>query len=235
MIFLLLKQIIKCMQRRKPAKERMEKVVYVLDYMREGNPLDKHLQHKNRPVMQLIGEDYFMLMEASPLSPNIDFQIEQKLELEKSPIKIDYHITYEDLTTVAKDELPKILRKIITEDKPSIFVEFFNKAEPLTLKLHALELLPNIGKKTLRIILEERKRQPFVDFKDIETRVGIKDVVGILVERIIKELQGGEKYYLFVYPLFDEKTRKLGEHPTYIGYLERLGKKDETGATLSSQ
>ncbi len=223
------------MQRRKDVKVRMEKVAYILDYMRQGNPLDKHPQHKNRPVMQLLGEDYFMLMEATPLSNNIDFQIEQKLELENSPIKIDFHITYEDLTSVAKDELPKVIRKIITEDKSSIFVEFFNKAEPLTLKLHALELLPNIGKKTLRIILEERKKQPFTDFKDIETRVGIKDIVGSLIERIIKELQGGEKYYLFVYPLFDEKSKKLGEHSIYIGYLEKLGKYNESGTTFSSQ
>ncbi|BFH73518.1 DUF655 domain-containing protein [Sulfurisphaera javensis] len=223
------------MQRRKNVRERMEKIVYILDYMRQGNPLDKHPQHKNRPVMQLVGTDYFMLMEAVPLTPNIDFQIEQKLELDNSPIKIDFHITYEDLTTVAKDELVKVVRKIITEDKSSIFIDFFNKAEPLTLKLHALELLPGIGKKTLRIILEERKKQPFTDFKDIETRVGIKDVVGILTERIIKEIQGGEKYYLFVYPLFDEKNKKLGEHSVYIGYLEKLGKQNEAGSTLSSQ
>ena len=223
------------MQRRKTTKERMEKIVYVLDYMRQGNPLDKHTQHKNRPVLQLIGEDYFMLIEASPLSSNIDFQLEQKLVLAETPIKIDFHITYDDLTSVAKDELPRVLRKIVTEEKSSIFVEFFNKAEPLTLKLHALELLPNIGKKTLRIILEERKKQPFADFKDIETRVGIKDVPGLIVERIIKELQGGEKYYLFVYPIFEEKNKKLGEHAIYVGYLEKLGKQNETGAALSSK
>jgi len=223
------------MQRRKPVKERMEKVAYVLDYMRQGNPLDKHTQHKNRPVLQLVGEDYFMLIEASPISSNIDFQIEQKVELMESPIRVDFHITYEDLTSVAKDELPKVIRKIVTEEKSSIFVDFFNKAEPLTLKLHALELLPNIGKKTLRIILEERKKQPFVDFKDIETRVGIKDVPGIIVERIIKEIQGGEKYYLFVYPLFEEKSKKLGEHAVYVGYLEKLGKQNETGTALSNK
>lgn len=213
----------------------MEKIVYVLDFMKQGNPLDKHNSHKNRPVMQLLGIDYFMLMEGIPINSNIDFQIEQKLELDNSPVKIDYHITYDDLTSVAKDELPKVIRKIIAEEKPSAFVDFFNKAEPLTLKLHALELLPGIGKKTLRIILEERKRQPFTDFKDIETRVGIKDVIGILTERIIKEIQGGEKYYLFVYPLIDEKNRRTGEHAVYIGYLEKMGKSNETGTTFSSQ
>lgn len=205
------------MQRRRPAKERMEKAVYVLDYLRDGNPLDKHPIHKNRPVLQLIGEDYFMLMEASPLDSHLDFQLEQRLEIENSPLKIDFHITYDDLTTVAKDELVKVLR-LIVENKSQLFTEFFNKAEPLTLRLHALELLPNIGKKTLKTILEERKKEPFKDLKDIEKRIGIKDVVGILVERIIKELQGGEKYYLFVYPL----EKKPTEHSVYLGYLEKL-------------
>lgn len=199
----------------------MEKTVYVLDYLREGNPLDKHPIHKSKPVLQLIGEDYFMLMEASPINSYQEFQLEQKLELNNSHLKIDFHITYEDLTSVAKDELVKVLR-LIVESKSQLFTDFFNKSEPLTLRLHALELLPNIGKKTLKTILEERKKEPFKDLKDIEQRVGIKDVVGIIVERIVKELQGGEKYYLFVYPL--EEKRKPIEHFVYLGYLEKLGK-----------
>lgn len=219
------------MQRKKTAKEKMERVVYVLDYLRQGNPLDKHPMHKNKPVLQLLGEDYFMLMEASPTSPQFDFQLEQRLEIDKSPIKIDFHITYEDLTAVAKDELTRVLKQIVSEVKQQLFVEFFNKAEPLTLKLHSLELLPNIGKKTLRLILEERKKEPFKDFKDIEQRVGIKDVVNIIVERIVKELQGGEKYYLFAYPIEDRK--KVGEHPIYVGYLEKLGKGIEDRSTFS--
>lgn len=210
------------MQRKRPIKERMEKAVYVLDYLREGNPLDKHTMHKNRPVLQLVGEDYFMLMEASPLNSHQDFQLEQRIELvDNSYLKIDFHIAYEDLTSVAKDELLKVLR-VIVENKAQLFTEFFNKAEPLTLKLHALELLPNIGKKTLKTILEERKKEPFKDLRDIEQRVGIKDVIGIIVERIIKEIQGGEKYYLFVYPL--EEKKKPTEHFVYLGYLERLSK-----------
>ncbi|WP_338601179.1 DUF655 domain-containing protein [Sulfolobus tengchongensis] len=207
------------MQRRKLVKER---VVYVLDYMREGNPLDKHKFHRDRPLIQAVGEDYFLLLELTPLAFNLDFSPEQKIELESnSNVKVDAHITYDDLTSLSKDNLPKVLQKIILE-KERIFVEVFNKAEPLTLKLHALELLPNIGKKTLRIILEERKKKPFDSFKDIEARIGVKDVVSMLVERIIKEMQGGEKYYLFVYPIIVDENKRLEQQPIYVGYIEKL-------------
>ncbi|AAY80016.1 DUF655 domain-containing protein [Sulfolobus acidocaldarius] len=207
------------MQRRKQVKEKLENYGYILDYLRQGNPLDKHQYHRNKPVVQLIGEDYFMLMEASPLDSKFEFQLEQRVELGSTPLKIDNLVIYEDLTTVAREELVKVLRNIILQ-KEEIFVKFFNTAEPLTLKLHALELLPNIGKKTLRIILEERRKQLFTSYKDIESRIGVKDVVNILEERIIKELQGGEKYYLFVYPV--EEIKKVVEKPIYVGYLERL-------------
>lgn len=201
------------MQRRRPR----EKEAYVLDYLREGNPLDKHKQHRNRPLVQLLGNEYFTLMEGIPVGYNNDFAVEQKISLdENSAVKIDSVITYEDLTAFAKDSLNRVLKRIISE-RERTFVEFFNKAEPLTLKLHALELLHNIGKKTLRIILEERKKKPFTSFKDIEERVGIKGVEDIIMERILAEMKGQEKYYLFVYP------PELGrEQVIYVGYMERL-------------
>ncbi|MEM0015527.1 MAG: DUF655 domain-containing protein [Saccharolobus sp.] len=206
------------MQRRKLVKER---AVYVLDYMREGNPLDKHKFHRDKPLIQALGEDYFLLLELISFSPSSDFLPEQKIEIESNlGIKVDAHIIYDDLTSVSKDNLPKVLNKII-RDKEKTFVEFFNKAEPLTLRLHALELLPNIGKKTLRNILEERKKRPFENFKDIESRIGIKDIVSILVERIIREIKGEEKYYLFAYPFIDENKR-LDQQLIYVGYLEKL-------------
>ncbi|MEM0373810.1 MAG: DUF655 domain-containing protein [Sulfolobaceae archaeon] len=206
------------MQRKRPR----ERYVYVLDYLRQGNPMDKHKFHKNKPILQLLGEDYLLLLEGVPTISNIDFQLEQRIDLlsdEIQVVKIEVPITFEDLTTMAKDTLNRVLMKIINE-KEKLFVEFFNRAEPLTLKLHALELLPGIGKKTLRLVLEERKKKPFETYKDIETRVGIKNVQNIIMERIKKELEGNEKYYLFVFPIM-ESEKKAGEL-VYVGYLEKL-------------
>jgi putative nucleotide binding protein len=203
------------LQRRRP-KERF---VYVLDYLREGNPLDRHRGHKNRPLAQVIGEDYFILMEA--LVSDQDFQIEEKVDLfNSSTLRIDVVIGYEDLTGVAKDTLPRVVKKIVS-NKEKFFVEFFNKSDALTIKLHALELLPGIGKKTLRIILEERKKKPFESFSDIEQRTGIKSVIDVIVERILAEIERKDKYYLFVYPT-ETEHRKPQEQVIYVGYLDKL-------------
>ncbi|MEM2012590.1 MAG: DUF655 domain-containing protein, partial [Metallosphaera sp.] len=66
-----------------------ERYVYVLDYLREGNPLDKHKWHKNKPLVQVIGEDYFILMEAFPLTEQI--QIEERIDRDQEPpvLKVD--------------------------------------------------------------------------------------------------------------------------------------------------
>ncbi|QKQ99895.1 DUF655 domain-containing protein [Metallosphaera tengchongensis] len=215
-----------------------ERFVYVLDYLRNGNPVDKHQWHKNKPLVQVVGQDFFILMEAIPLRE--PFQIEEKIDRDKDPprIKVDVLIEYDDLTSVAKDTLNRVIAKIV-EEKEKEFVAFFNKAEPLTLKLHTLELLPDIGKKTLRVILEQRRESPFMTYQDIQNRVGIKDVKEIIIKRILTEMKREDKYYLFVYPTeTEQKTQeskqrmqeqtqdsKQKQEHIYIGYLDKVKEK----------
>ncbi len=184
----------------------------VLDYMEFGNPSDRHFEHRNNPVAQLIGTKYFTLLEVTPL-PAIRLEILEKVDLgPHSKVRKPIRISYDDLTSVARTNLPEALKKIIIE-KEKEFVEFFNTAEPVNIKLHTLELLPGVGKKTMRHILEERNIKPFTSFEDIRERAKI-DPVKVLVDRIIQELAGTEKYYLFIKP---PKGRGV-----YLGYLERL-------------
>ena len=219
-------------QRQRRKGEKHESIVYVLDYMRTGNQMDRHPFHKTKPVAQVIGDTYFMLLEIVPLVENFDMSPEQKIVLADAPVKVDAVISYEDLTSLAKETLPKVLEKIIVENE-KLFVSFFNEAQALTLRLHALELIPGVGKKTLRQILDERKKKPFESFKDLEERGGLKAPVKMLVERILRELQAvDEKYFLFVYPE-EQRVRKMPEKPVYLGYIERL-KADEARTTLSS-
>nr|MCG2895185.1 DUF655 domain-containing protein [Vulcanisaeta sp.] len=105
-------------------------------------------------------------------------------------------IGYDELTSEAKNVLPEIVAKIV-KSQESRFVDFFNKAGPITLKMHTLELLRGIGKKTLWQILEERKKKPFQSFEDIRSRVGI-DPEKLIVDRILRELQGADQYRIFV-------------------------------------
>ncbi len=192
----------------------------VLDFLPHGNILDKHPYHRNSPLIQAVGTKYFTLLEIVP-APNISVRvgeriyIEQGLSLGVQPFRVDDKIVWQDLTSLAKDNLSNILREIIKE-KERVFVEFFNQASPINIRLHMLSLLPGIGKKTLDTILTERKKSKFVNFEDIATRTKISDPVGALAERIITEMMGGERYYLFVEPPPESREARFFKMLDYL-------------------
>jgi len=178
-------------------KEVKEEWAIVLDFLPHGDPT----RGITKPLVQAIGKDYFILLE---LLPKRGVEIKPEEEVYIGPGKRDKihavlgKIKYEQLTPFAKEILPKVIERIVTE-KEQKFVEFFNKAGPITPKLHALELLPNIGKKTLWEILEEREKEPFKSFEDMKKRIkGLPDPKKCIVQRILDELQGKDKYCLFV-------------------------------------
>jgi putative nucleotide binding protein len=177
-----------------------EEYAYILDYLPFG------LGHGRReasrgPVAQAIGEKFFMLLELAPI-PGLELKVGDRIplgrDLESQLLRVTRRLTYDELTASAKAELPEIIRQIVLQRERE-FVEFFNKAEPLTTRMHSLELLPGIGKRLLWKILEERKKKPFESFKDIYERIKI-DPVKIICERILEELRTEQRHYLFVKP-----------------------------------
>ena len=196
--------------------EYKEFLVYVLDFLPYGNPLDKYPEYRNKPVAQVIGTRFFTLLEAEPY-PGVELYIGEKIDLspESKIKKIVGRIAYNDLTSTARDNLENIVRRIVEEDE-GIFIKFFNKAGPITLRLHSLELLPGIGKKTMKLILEERRKKPFTSFMDIQDRVKLSDPAKTIVDRVLLELRGEDKYYLFV------KPPRFKSGIIYLGYLEKL-------------
>ncbi len=77
------------------------------------------------------------------------------------------------------------------------FVEFFNNSQPVTPRMHSLELLPGIGKKSMWQIVNTRERKPFTSYKDIQERTGLSDIPKIISKRVIEELSTESKYRLF--------------------------------------
>lgn len=192
-----------------------------MDYMPSGNPLDKHAQHRNTPLIQALGADFFLLLELVPLSEvQIKVSPGEVIELEnfKDSLKVMKEpITFNDLTSTARGNIREAIERIIREEEKD-FVEFFNKAQPITIKLHSLELIPSIGKKLVREILEERRKSPFLSFEDMEKRLSKYKIkpIEIIYKRIFEELQGNEKYYLFVYPYHSQ-----GDFLNALGKLKR--------------
>ncbi len=184
---------------------RREEYAYILDIippeqviMKEPNLVKKGFP-RNEAYVQAIGEEYFILLELT-VKPGVEINVLEKVYIGSGVRdkidKIVRRIKYDELTEEAKQNLDKILPELVKR-KEKKFVEFFNKAGPITLKLHSLELLKGIGKKTLWQILEERKKKPFESFEDIKSRVGI-DPEKLILDRIIRELKGEEKYIIFV-------------------------------------
>jgi putative nucleotide binding protein len=188
-------------ERRDRSKERLEDYAYVLDFMPYGHPEDKRPIHKREPLAQIVGEKYFTLLEVS-LKKGSSPLVMDRLYIGKGERdvvhKIKRKLRYDDLTPAAKSELPYVLEYIVKQNEQR-FVEFFNKAEPITTRLHQLELLPGVGKKTMWAILDERKKEPFKNFEDISNRVkGLQKPEKLIVNRIIYELQNpNTKYKLF--------------------------------------
>jgi putative nucleotide binding protein len=181
----------------------MEDYAWVIEYL----PLGHAAAIKKEPMVQLLGTQFYTLLEAT-INPEASIVLGKKVCVGKEGREEVEHIkgriSFEQLTTGAKDFLPSMLRKAI-EGKEEHFIKFINNARPMSMRIHTLDLLPGIGKKTMETLLKEREVKPFESFEDLKTRVpSLADPVGIFVTRIESELQGKEKYHIFTKPPFQK-------------------------------
>jgi len=182
--------------------KKYEENAYVLDELPHGRPGAQRSQYHGRAVIQIVGDSYFTLLEAIP-HRNANFAPGEKIYVgKKGRTKVEHilgRITYDELSSGARAELPVALEAIIRADEDR-FINFFNNSQPLTPRMHAMELIPGIGKRLMWQIIEQRDRVPFDGFEDLQSRVNLTDPVKLLSRRIIKELSEEEKYQLFVRP-----------------------------------
>jgi putative nucleotide binding protein len=171
----------------------------VLDYLPHGRADDDRPSYQKPPIAFAVGVEEFRLYELT-LGEDADVRIGDRIDPEGDPEGVDRieRIEYADLSSGARSELEYVVADLIDEEEEQ-FVSFYNDAQPITLRLHQLNLLPGIGKKLRNTILDERKRKPFEDFEELEERVsGLHDPKGVLVDRILEELREDElKYRLF--------------------------------------
>lgn len=174
----------------------------VLDYLPHGRTEDDRPQYQKSPVAFALGERDFRLFELA-VDADAGISIADRIVVEpvgeREGILALNQIDYDDLTRPARSELEYAIDEIIEADEGR-FVDVFNEAGPITLRLHQLNLLPGIGKKLRNNILEQRKRKPFESFADLEDRVaGLHDPEGVLAERILEEIREDDlKYQIFV-------------------------------------
>ena len=183
-----------------------EETVIILDYLSRGYSSS----YTGEPIAQSVGHDYFTLLELVPRDKS-SLKLGQEVYIgtgERKEIKfIKGRIAYDKLTHTSQAELPQAIEGIIKRKEPK-FINFFNKAGSISIRKHSLELLPSIGKEHAKHIIETREEKPFESFEDVSKRVRLMpNPVRVIQERVIEELKGDAKYYLFTIP-----PKKLREY-----------------------
>ena len=187
------------------AEERQVREDYavVLDFLPHGYPFDTRPSHKKTPIVHAIGKTKFVLLELGP-KRDVFLQPHEEVYIGNGKREHIHHIvsrlTFEKLTATAKNELEFVIMKIV-KDNAQRFIKFFNEAQPLTTRMHQLELIPGFGKKHMWEVIEQRRDKPFDNFEELKNRVKlIPDPEKAIVKRILQEIYGTEKHYLFVEP-----------------------------------
>lgn len=180
-------------------REKEEQAI-VLDFLPNGYPFDNRPSHIKTPIVQAIGKRRFTLLELCPkkgvfLQPNAEVYIGEGKREEIHHIL--GKLQYDKLTNTAKSTLEFTLKDLV-KTREKMIVEFFNKAQPITIRMHQLELLPGLGKKHMNAIIAAREDKPFESFEDLKHRVKlIPDPEKTIIRRILLEMEGKEKWHIF--------------------------------------
>jgi len=188
-------------QTQSPEQRVREETAVVLDFLPHGYPFDNRPSHQKTAIAQAIGKQHFALLELVP-KKEIFLQPLQEVYIGEGKRDQIHHIVgklpMERLTATAKNELDFVIKDIVKQNEKH-FVDFFNKSQPLTTRMHQLELIPGLGKKHMWEIIEKRDEKPFESFKDLKARVKLMpDPEKAVMKRIVMELSGTEKHRIFV-------------------------------------
>ena len=182
-------------------EEKKEETVIVLDFLPNGYPFDERPMYMKTPIAQAVGKLRFVLLELVT-KKGIHLQPYEEVYVGEGKREKIHHIigrlTPDKLTQTARAELELVIKEIVEKEQKR-FIDFFNNAQPLSTRMHQLELLPGLGKKHMWEILDARKEKPFESFNDIKKRVKLMpDPEKAIIRRILKELSGEEKHRVFV-------------------------------------
>lgn len=181
-------------------KKREEEAV-ILDFLPNGYPFDNRPSHMKTPIAQALGKENFTILELVPKKGVFLQPLEEVYIGEAKRDKIHHingKISYDKLTQTAKSEVEHTIKTLIMDHEKK-FVDFFNNAQPLSTRMHVIELLPGVGKKHMWQIVEERRGEPFTSFADLKKRVKLMpDPEKVIIKRVMQEITGMEKHLLFV-------------------------------------
>jgi putative nucleotide binding protein len=180
----------------------MEEYAHVLDFLPSGRPDERD---RRGPLAYAVGEEDFVLLELVP-EEGVNLLVgdrvyvgkdEEREEIQRVRGRIDL----DEMTHNAQNELSFVLEEIVESD-PDRFLQVYNEGGPISTRMHSLELLPGLGKKLMKGVLDERRQETFEDFEDLEERVpSLHNPAEIIAKRIEKEIRDeSEKYHIYARP-----------------------------------
>jgi len=168
--------------------------VVLLDVLPNGRPDDDRPQSRKSPVAYGLGTESFRLYELA-LTDEADISVSDRIDIDGPSVGRYHEVSFDDLTRNAAAEVEYAAEDIVDADEDR-FVDFYNDAGPVTLRLHQLNLLPGVGKKLRNNVLDERKRGPFESFEDVSERVsGLHRPREVIVERIVEGIREEDLKY----------------------------------------
>ena len=177
---------------------RYEEYAYVLDFTQRGKSIT--VRGREGIIIQAIGEERLTLLELLGVQ-NMSFEVGERLyigrEGRNKVISVLGRIEYSEISQPAKNELPNIVERIVIANEKR-FINYINMSQPITPRIHALELIPGIGKTYMMSIIKERDKKQFESFAEIQNRVGLRDIAKLVAKRIIDEIAGESRMNLFV-------------------------------------
>ena len=177
---------------------KFEEFAYVLDFSLRGKSIT--IRGREGIIIQAIGENRLTLLELLGVQ-NVNFEIGERVYIGKEGrnkiLSVLGKLQYESISQSAKNELPSIVEKIVLANEER-FVSYINTAQPITPRIHSLELIPGIGKTYMMSIINDRERGRFTSFSDIQSRIGLKDIHKLVTKRIVEEITKETRMTLFV-------------------------------------
>jgi putative nucleotide binding protein len=177
---------------------KYEEYAYVLDFTPRGKSVT--VRGREGVIIQAIGEERLTLLELLGVQ-NVTVEIGERLYIGREGrdkvASVLGRFEYNDISQAAKNELPNIVEKVVFANEKR-FVGYINMSQPITPRIHALELIPGIGKTYMMTIIKERDKKKFENFTEIQNRVGLRDPAKLVAKRIIEEIMGQARMNLFV-------------------------------------
>ena len=186
------------MERGYTQPRRYEEYAYVLDFVERGK--SSTVRGREGVILTALGEDRLTLLEVLGVE-NSTFEVGERIYIGKQGrTKVQSvlgKLDYAKISQTAQSEISGVVQKIVTQNEKR-FIDYLNNSQPLTPRIHALELIPGIGKTYMKIMLEEREKRKFESFDDLQRRVGLKDPIKHIAKRIMEEITGEARMNLFV-------------------------------------